>query len=29
MHFEWVLALLQENDPRWKITDVKYLYPIK
>ena len=29
MHFEWVLELLQENDPNWKITNEEYLYPIK
>lgn len=29
LHFNWVLKLLQENDPKWKIVDTKYLYPIK
>ena len=29
LHFKWVLKLLQENDPKWKIIETKYLYPIK
>ena len=29
MHFEWILELLQKNDPRWQIIDVQYLYPIQ
>lgn len=29
MHFEWVLELLQEKDPNWKVTDEKHLYPIQ
>jgi hypothetical protein len=29
LHFNWVLKLLQKNDPSWKIIETKYLYPIK
>lgn len=29
MHFNWVLKLLQEKDPKWKIISTKNLYPIK
>lgn len=28
MHFDGVLEMLQESDPRWKIEDVSYSYPI-
>lgn len=28
LHFKWVLAWLQEQDPRWQIIETKYLYPI-
>lgn len=28
LHFEWVMKLLKENDPRWKVTKEEYLYPI-
>ena len=29
LHFKWILEILQENDSNWKITNTKYLYPIK
>jgi len=29
LHFEWVYKLLKENDPNWKIINIKYFYPIK
>lgn len=29
LHFKWVLKILQENDPKWKIVDTQNLYPIK
>jgi len=29
LHFNWILKLLQKNDPNWKIIETKYLYPIK
>lgn len=29
MHFAWVLEILREDDPNWKIVDTTYLYPIK
>ncbi len=29
LHFKWVLELLKQNNPNWKIVSVKNLYPIK
>lgn len=29
LHFKWVLKLLKENNPNWKIVEIKNLYPIK
>ena len=29
MHFNWVLDLLKQKDPNWKIIKIKYFYPIK
>jgi hypothetical protein len=29
LHYEWVLKLLQENDPNWKVTQSKKFYPFQ
>jgi len=29
LHFSWVLKLLKKDDSNWKITKIKYFYPIR
>ncbi len=29
LHFNWILNILKENDIRWHITKIDYLYPLK
>lgn len=29
LHFDWVLELLKQSDPKWQVISVKNLYPIK
>ncbi len=29
LHFDWVFEILKQNDKNWKITEIKYLYPIR
>jgi hypothetical protein len=29
LHFDWMYKLLQENNPNWKIVNIRYYYPIK
>lgn len=29
LHFAWIFELLKQNDIKWKITKIDYLYPIK
>lgn len=29
LHFNWVFNLLKKDDPNWKITKIKYFYPIR
>lgn len=29
LHFEWIFNILKENDIKWRISKIDYLYPIK
>lgn len=29
LHYDWILELLQENDPSWKVTESKIFYPFQ